>query len=104
MVIKIRLDHSSSCCCFRYFRGVVILFLGVVKGCMFLSFLLSIPPCFVVVRFETGEGCLWEITVTPQSLVLSRCDDNKECGVTTNVVLGYGYRPRIPLLFSYYEH
>ena len=42
-------------------------------------------------RFETGEGFLWAIKVTPQSFLLSRCDDNKErCG-KTYVVLGYGY-------------
>ena len=44
-----------------------------------------------MVRFETVEGCLWEIKVTPQSFVLSRCDYNKKCGGTTNVVLGDGY-------------
>ena len=44
-----------------------------------------------MVRFDTGEGCVWAITVTPQSLVLSRCDDNKDRGGTTTVVLGYGY-------------
>ena len=45
----------------------------------------------MVVRFDTGEGYLWSITVIPQSLVISRCDDKKWCGGTKNVVLGYGY-------------
>ena len=72
--------------------GVVWLrFPGGAKYCGFSSFLVSISTCFVVVRFDTGEGFLWEITVTPQSFVLSRCDDKKERGDTTNIVLVYGY-------------
>ena len=44
-----------------------------------------------MVRFETGEGCLWELTVMTQYLVLSCCDDNRNHGGTINIVLGYGY-------------
>ena len=30
--------------------------------------------------FDTGKVCLWEIIVTPQSLVLSCCDMNNNHG------------------------
>ena len=41
--------------------------------------------------FDTGNVCLWAITETPQSLVLSFCDVNKKRGGTKDVSLGYGY-------------
>ena len=45
----------------------------------------------MVVRFDTGKFRLWEITVTPQSLVISCCGMNNDRGGTTNVRLGYWY-------------
>ena len=45
----------------------------------------------MVVRFDIGKVCLWEIKVTPQYLVLSCCDVNKERGGTTDVLFGDEY-------------
>ena len=47
---------------------------------MSLSLLLSVSTCVVVVRFETGKVFSWEVTVMPQSLVLSCYDVRNGCG------------------------
>ena len=62
-----------------------------VKDCVLSSLLLSVSTYNVVVRFDTVKIFFWEITVTPQSLVLSCFYVNNKHGGTTNVLLGDGY-------------
>ena len=68
-----------------------MVFSGVFKECVSSSFLPPVSTWFVVVKYDMDDGWLWEIKLSLQYFVLSRCDDNSEHGGTTNVVLGYGY-------------
>ena len=57
-----------------------------------------------MVRFETGEGWLWEIKLTPQSFALPRCEDTEDHGVTTNVVLGNAYIQLVGYVHRQYQY
>ena len=49
---------------------------------------MPVSTWFVVVRFETGEDWLREIIAALQSLVISLCGDNAECGDTQKYCVG----------------
>ena len=55
------------------------------------SLFLLVSTCVVGVRFDKSKVCLWEITVTPQSLLISCFDVNNYHGGTTNVLSGDGF-------------
>ena len=88
---ELKLAYNIVIFVVSYISGCCDFFFGWKNSFLSSSLLLVVSTCVVVDRFDTGKFCLWEITMTPQSLVISCCDMNNNNSGTINLMFVCGH-------------